>query len=102
MARLWRNPKIKMGILIAGAALALVLLIVIMYYAICYRGPAKMDFDVRSNSKLTVLSQCPTPLCFALVLSFSLLDAYSCRTNPLPVILLSLSSLFSISYSPFL
>ena len=47
MARLWRNPKIKMGILIAGAALALVLLIVIMYYAICYRGPAKMDFDVR-------------------------------------------------------
>ena len=80
MARLWRNPKIKMGILIAGAALALVLLIVIMYYAICYRGPAKMDFDVRS--KLTVFTlpsfTCSTPITrFTLHTPHSLHPRYS-------------------------
>ena len=94
MARLWRNPKIKMGILIAGAALALVLLIVIMYYAICYRGPAKMDFDVRSNSKLTVLSSVVPHLCASLLFSPSL---YLMRTavGPTPSPLSSCLSLHS-------
>ena len=49
VARLWRDPKAKMGIL-AVVAVTLLLVCLILYFTI-YRGPSKTEFDVRRREE---------------------------------------------------
>ena len=49
VARLWRDPKVKMGIL-AVVAVTLLLVCLILYFTI-YRGPSKTEFDVRQREE---------------------------------------------------
>ena len=49
VARLWRDPKVKMGIL-AVVAVTLLLVCLILYFTI-YRGPSKTEFDVRRREE---------------------------------------------------
>ena len=49
-------PKVKMGLIIAGSVIAVLLLITALAFGVCYRGPVKMDFDPESDVAVTDVS----------------------------------------------
>ena len=48
--------KVKLGLIIAGSVVAVLLLITALAFGVCYRGPVKMDFDPESDVAVTDVS----------------------------------------------